>query len=91
MDRRKFINRGGSFFVLGIAAAGSLGFVSEFTEVKPYTVLAVRCNGCGHCIASCRQKVITLTSGKAVINAEKCTGCGDCVRSCRRQAIVKSS
>lgn len=46
-----------------------------------------RCNGCGVCSIICPLKIISLESGKAVIDEELCDGLGGCVRKCPQEAM----
>jgi MinD superfamily P-loop ATPase len=87
MDRKNFIKKGTVLFLLtGLSVAG---FAIEDDE-KKFTVLGQRCDGCGHCFKSCRDKALTASKeGKAVIDSKKCKGCGDCAKFCRRVAIVE--
>ena len=88
MDRRSFIFRSAGFMILGGLSTLSIAAVQP-DKNKKYTVIAQRCDGCGHCFRACRDEAITSKERKAVINAEKCKGCGDCTRFCRRMAIVE--
>lgn len=57
--------------------------------------VAENCSGCGHCLATCPVKVISLEaenadgSGRksAVIDEDLCLGCGVCARNCRIGAL----
>lgn len=46
-----------------------------------------RCTGCGGCQRSCSAGAITLTEGKAQIDAEICCGCGVCITICPSGAL----
>jgi ferredoxin len=53
---------------------------------------AARCTGCGRCVATCPEKIITLEVAGyrkcAVIeHAEKCTLCGQCAMNCPVEAV----
>lgn len=79
----------GLMLFTGLSAAGITQDPPEGKE-KKYTVIAKRCDGCGHCFRSCRDKALLVTEeGKAYIDQEKCKGCGDCTRFCKRMAIVE--
>lgn len=52
-----------------------------------YAVTSSRCTGCRHCLNACSAGAISMSGGKAVINAQKCTGCGKCVSYCPKSAI----
>jgi MinD superfamily P-loop ATPase len=74
----------------GLTVAG-LSQEPEEKKSKKFKVIPKRCDGCGHCFRSCRDKALLVTeTGKAFINQEKCKGCGDCVRFCKRMAIVEA-
>ncbi|MEW6660949.1 MAG: glycyl-radical enzyme activating protein [Bacillota bacterium] len=47
------------------------------------------CVGCGHCIAVCLEKAITLTPSGLMVNRERCNLCGDCVEACFAKAWSK--
>lgn len=40
------------------------------------------CEGCGVCVAACRQGAIYISEGKARVDRTKCVLCGYCGRSC---------
>lgn len=90
MDRREFTAK--IFGTVLLAALSEAGFTQEPPEEKKkkYTVISKRCDGCGRCFRSCREKaLLTTETGKAYIDQEKCQGCGDCTKFCRRMAIVE--
>ncbi len=87
MDRREFIIKGTGLGILG--GISLVGIAQKPTEnPKKYTVIAKRCNGCGHCYKACRDEALIVKEGKAFIVLENCKGCGDCTRFCRNMAIV---
>jgi MinD superfamily P-loop ATPase len=89
MNRKEFLLKTAGLLIL---SGASLAVFSQEPEEKKkkYTVIAKRCDGCGHCFRSCRDKALLVTeTGKAYIDSEKCKGCGDCTRFCRRMAIVE--
>ena len=45
------------------------------------------CVGCGLCAEICPRGAISVTFGKASVNALACTGCGQCIEVCRAGAI----
>lgn len=45
------------------------------------------CTGCGFCITTCPDKVISFENGKPVWNSNKCTKCLRCVYGCPNHAI----
>ncbi|MBR1830836.1 MAG: NAD-dependent dihydropyrimidine dehydrogenase subunit PreA [Ruminiclostridium sp.] len=52
---------------------------------------SVKCLGCGRCYLSCRDaghQAISLTDGKAKLNASKCVGCHLCMLVCPSGAIT---
>ena len=87
MDRREFILKGTGLGILG--GITLMGIAQNPAEnPKRYTVIAKRCNGCGHCFKACREEALIVKEGKAYIILENCKGCGDCSRYCRNMAIV---
>ncbi len=54
------------------------------------------CNGCGACVPECPTDAITLTEGKALVDATLCNGCGSweeehfrlCFQVCPVEALV---
>lgn len=91
MDRKDFILKGTGLVFLGGLSMLALAQQSEDT-IKKYTVISQRCDGCGHCFRSCRDKALLVAKdGKAVIDEQKCKGCGDCTRFCRRTAIIEKA
>lgn len=89
MDRMEFLKKSAGLIVIcGLSAFGLAA--QEPDKKNPYTVIAKRCDGCGHCFRACKDHALTPTDErKAVIDAQKCTGCGECTRFCRRMAIVE--
>jgi len=91
MDRKEFLLKTAGFLILsGLSVAV---FSQEPTDKKnkKYTVISKRCDGCGHCFRSCRDKALLVAdNGKAYIDSDKCKGCGDCTRFCKRMAIVEA-
>lgn len=75
--------------------------IDDYERLKPYTVIADKCTGCGNCVdIGCpaihvkrREKAIK-PSGKEVelqfvdIETAACTGCGLCLQPCAPDAIV---
>jgi len=45
------------------------------------------CSGCGACAESCYVDAISLTNGRAHIDADLCKGCGRCLMACPTGAI----
>lgn len=89
MDRKEFLLKSAGALILGGLALMGTAQEPE-SERKKFTVISKRCDGCGHCFKSCRDKALNVAEdGKPIINAQKCKGCGDCVRFCRRMAIVE--
>jgi len=52
-----------------------------------HTVSADRCVGCARCITELGCPALSMSEGRAVIDAAQCTGCGLCGRICPVQAI----
>jgi len=55
--------------------------------IKIPTEVGEDCNGCGRCLAVCREDAIKLVNGKAQLVPEKCLGCGQCINECPSQSI----
>ena len=51
------------------------------------------CRGCGKCAVAenCPSKAVTVTDGKASVDASKCTRCGVCVGKCPFGAVPKEA
>ena len=51
------------------------------------------CRGCKKCAVAenCPSKAVTVTDGKAVVDATKCTSCGVCVGKCPFGAVPKEA
>jgi MinD superfamily P-loop ATPase len=89
MNRKDFISKITGLILLGGFSLAALADEPK-KDRKKYTVLAKRCDGCGHCCKACRDKALMFsTNGKASIDPDKCNGCGECTRFCRRMAIVE--
>lgn len=60
---------------------------------RAFSFDAALCRGCKACAvqASCPSRAVTLTDGRAVIDAEKCTRCGVCVGKCPFGAVPKEA
>lgn len=43
--------------------------------------IKTRCQGCGRCLAACRNNAISVDAGKKRVQTDRsrCTGCGDCI------------
>lgn len=55
---------------------------------KIVRVVPEKCNGCGICSVICPLKIVSMESGKAVIDEELCDGLGGCVKKCPQQAMI---
>jgi MinD superfamily P-loop ATPase len=88
MNRRSFLYKSTGIVLFSGAIAIGLNAQSRDKNTK-YTVIAQRCDGCGHCYRSCHKQALLPKDGKAAIDINKCEGCGDCTRFCRRMAIVE--
>lgn len=91
MERKEFLITATGILIFGkVSALVAQDPPSEKENLKKFTVIAKRCDGCGRCFRACRDKALLVTeTGKAFIITEKCKGCGDCVRFCRRMAIIE--
>ena len=47
-----------------------------------------KCLGCGHCIKSCPQNALSLTSDGICIDRDRCEACGSCTPACNAEALV---
>ena len=45
------------------------------------------CEGCGACVAACRNHALRLENGRAVVDPEKCALCSYCARACPQFTI----
>jgi len=45
------------------------------------------CEGCGACIARCKQKALRLENGQSTVDPEKCALCGYCAAACPQFCI----
>lgn len=54
---------------------------AEYKYQIPYIDCLDGCEGGAKCIESCKNKAISVESGKPVINMAICNGCGDCAQS----------
>ena len=66
---------------VGIEGCKSFSFDSEI------------CRGCKKCMVAenCPSKAVSVTEGKAVVDASKCTKCGVCVGKCPFGAVPKTA
>lgn len=46
------------------------------------------CIGCESCVSTCPAEAISMTDGKAGVEADTCVDCGACVSSCPVEAIT---
>lgn len=46
------------------------------------------CDGCMMCSLTCKEKAITIESGKAVLNQQRCVFCGNCIDACPKTLII---
>ena len=60
---------------------------------RAFSFDASLCRGCGKCAvqASCPSRAVTVTDGRAVIDADRCTHCGACVGKCPFGAVPKEA
>lgn len=64
------------------------GSAFAVAKLKPASVDAEKCIGCGACTEDCPAGAMTLDKdGLAVVDSEKCTGCKRCVASCPVEAV----
>lgn len=72
----------------GLESALSSSVWATTQTSKKIATINSRCTGCGNCVSACKQKAITRSGMKYVIDPSKCNGCGDCVSRCRHGAIT---
>jgi heterodisulfide reductase subunit A len=48
---------------------------------------ALRCAGCGQCVAACPYQAIEMEQGRAKVNGYLCKGCGTCAATCPNKAM----
>lgn len=65
----------------GVPMLAASGYVSRQED-------ADRCIGCGVCVESCQFGALTLSDGRAFIDAAACMGCGVCVDKCEQGALL---
>ncbi|MGF7184365.1 dissimilatory sulfite reductase (desulfoviridin) alpha/beta subunit [Desulfitispora alkaliphila] len=56
-------------------------------QQQPF-VMEQKCNGCGVCVTSCRERGIELRSRKARVLWDNCLSCGRCISACSKGAIA---
>lgn len=45
------------------------------------------CEGCGRCVARCKQKALRIENGRSTVDPEKCALCGYCASACPQFCI----
>ena len=71
----------GALVNLGLGLADRAGKLLLHQDIRPQ-VNTPLCAGCGSCLAVCLFDAISITAGRAMIDAQKCTGCGECMNVC---------
>jgi len=46
-----------------------------------------KCTGCGACVEACPTEALSLSSDKAVVDADTCIDCGVCIDECPVEAL----
>ncbi len=77
---------GGAIKNLAMGCSSREGKMEQHSTVAP-EVAEERCNACAVCLSACAHDAISMTEGKALVDAERCTGCGRCITACEQQAI----
>ena len=49
---------------------------------------ASRCMGCGFCVKSCPNGIITKREDTLSIDRQRCAACGECIKSCPTAALI---
>lgn len=78
---------GGALVHLGLSCLALQGKEKVHEVLKP-RVDVEKCNGCGRCVAYCREKAWVVEGEQLRLVAEKCNGCGGCLAVCSPGAIV---
>lgn len=71
---------------LGMGCASRRGKFEQHCGIVP-DLKVEECVGCGLCVSNCPADAITLSRGKAKIDAANCIGCGECVVVCKTEAL----
>ena len=62
--------------------------MSDWSSAMNVRIDNERCDGCGECIAACRQRALRIVDGIAHIDAARCDGCQACLSACPQGAIL---
>ncbi len=71
----------GALVNMGVGLVDRAGKLLLHQDIRP-KVNTPLCAGCGSCQAVCLFDAISMTAGRAMIDAKKCTGCGECMNVC---------
>jgi len=74
----------------GAAAAAALSLLDQGTIALDPSIAevdALRCSGCGQCVAACPYQAIEVERGLAQVNGYLCKGCGTCAAACPDKAM----
>jgi len=77
-------NWGGAIKNLGMGAIPIKSKILLHSSWKPKVDLE-KCTGCGICVKTCPEKLISIRNGKAYIRA--CFACGACILACPNKAL----
>jgi heterodisulfide reductase subunit A len=75
----------------GAAAAAALSLMDQGTIALDPSIAevdALRCAGCGQCLAACPYQAVELELGLAKVNGYLCKGCGTCAAACPNKAMT---
>lgn len=77
---------GGAIKNLAMGCSSREGKLEQHSTVAP-DIATGKCTTCGACLKACAHGAISLSSGKAVLDATLCVGCGRCITACEPRAI----
>jgi uncharacterized Fe-S center protein len=77
---------GGAIKNIGMGCATRQGKLAQHSGMAPF-IIQKKCIGCGACRDVCPVGAITVSDGKASLDAETCIGCASCIAACRSSAV----
>jgi uncharacterized Fe-S center protein len=77
----------GALVNLGLGCLAGDGKGKIHQPLKPQ-IDADKCNGCGRCVAYCRERALVVVEEQLELAAERCNGCGLCISVCSPRAIT---
>ncbi len=73
--------------IISLIIINACATISEGKSI--FTVLKMKCVGCGDCVKVCPVQAIEMYNGKAIIDQKSCVKCGLCETACTFTAIRK--